>query len=75
MLTKVAQQKVREILLRVITDKPTSWATIREAVAFQMTIRNWLDVRAVLQRLIVDEELVRRTNTIRREEYIKEPVQ
>jgi len=74
MLTKAAQQKVREILLRVITDKATSWWTIREAVAFQMTIKNWLDVRAVLQRLI-DEQLVRRTNTIRREEYIKEPVQ
>lgn len=75
MMTKATQRKVREILIKTITATPTSWATIREAVRQEVQVKNWLDVRAVLQQLVVAEELVRRTSTIRREEYIKEPMQ
>tara|TARA_R110000851_G_C13102760_1_gene569299 strand:- start:63312 stop:63521 length:210 start_codon:yes stop_codon:yes gene_type:complete len=63
---------VRAILLDVISNdsEAVMWNDIVIAVSAKMNIKNWLDVRSVLQELL-DEELIERTPSVYVEEYVK----
>lgn len=64
------QNKCLVILRNTILDEPTHWQTIMNAVSKEMVIKNWLDVRGVLQWMLNQGE-IRRINDVHTERYIK----
>jgi Fe2+ or Zn2+ uptake regulation protein len=64
------QHKVLHILQETITTEPVAWQVIVEAVKKQITIKNWLDVRGVLQYML-DQKMIARVNSVTFEEYYK----
>jgi len=64
------QNKVFNIIMETVTDEPTSWGKIVEAVKAKVEIKNWLDVRGVLQ-FCINENKIQRIKNVMKEEYIK----
>jgi hypothetical protein len=62
------QHQVLAILTKTITAEPTPWKKIVEAVSAEMTIKNWLDVRGVLQYMI-NNNMVKRVASVHVEDY------
>ena len=65
------EQKIKTIILRTINDHdPAPWTLIRNEIADEMDIKNWMTVRNILQGLI-DSRFVKRTESIYIEAYTR----
>lgn len=64
------QHKVLHILQETITTEPVAWQAIIEAVSKDMKVKNWLDVRGVLQYML-DQKMIARVQSVMVEEYYK----
>ena len=63
--------QIDSIITKTMASKEqTSWAEIMEAVSAEMKIKNWMEVRGILQFQITEGE-IKRTDCIKTEAYIK----
>lgn len=67
-MNQAQRQKVFVILTRVITVKPIDWKDMMVAVSAEMTVKNWLDVRGVLQWML-NQNLIERLPSVYVEQY------
>ncbi len=65
-------EKIYEVLERTIHSffEPTEWSTIASAVSKELVVKNWLEVRGVLQ-FMIDAGMVERTQNVHVEAYVK----
>lgn len=70
-LTRPQQEQTLGVLLDTIKTEPTSWADIMAAVtAADIPVKNWLDVRRVLQ-FVMNKGWVVRLPDTSRELYVR----
>ncbi len=63
-------EKIYEVLQRTIHScvEPTDWSVIMDAVKKELTIKNWMEVRGVLQ-FMLNQGMIERCGGVHREEY------
>jgi len=70
-MTAEHYEAIQTVLKKVISKKGTDWDVIMEKINSEgLKIKNWLQVRAVLQGLI-SQKLVSRTSDLNEEIYVK----
>jgi len=69
-LTLTKQTQVLTILHKSITATPVDWEALMSAVKSEVQIKNWLDVRGVLQ-FLIDQKVVMRIDRADVEQYVK----
>lgn len=69
-MTPAKQRQCLAILTKTITAVPVDWSDIVKAVEAEMTIKNWLHVRGVLQYML-NQKQIARVDDVFTERYYK----